>query len=302
MSNVINHGVSALDSPEFVAKFRSALLETFAILIDYLETNNYKWWVAYGTCIGAVRHHGLIPWDDDIDIWMPRTDYERFLKNRDKLSKDYNVLSLYDEGYAYSFAKFFSKKNTIWEAEQFPYAIGAFIDIFPLDLVEAPKAEKIAADYYPKLRKYVMGRDVLNMSAVKNYLNRRQYKALAYAFYSKFASFIFHNKNKNTFDKAHIQLISNQKGDVYADIFSTKAMYYKSQLFKGFEYMPFDGLMVRVPSGYDELLRSYYGDYMQLPPENQRVARHQFSYVNLNEGLTLQDIKKRVRNGERCVY
>ena len=82
---------------EFEKKYKQILFKTFKHLVDYLESNNYKWFAGYGTCLGAVRHKGIIPWDDDIDIVMPRNDYDRFL-NSYQDNNEYYTISLDEKG------------------------------------------------------------------------------------------------------------------------------------------------------------------------------------------------------------
>lgn len=95
---------------------KNKLNEVFQFTIDFLNSYNLNWCVAYGTAIGAVRHHGIIPWDDDIDIFMPREDYNKFMSLRGELyDTHYRIIAMGDDNYWLPFAKLFDSNTTIWE-------------------------------------------------------------------------------------------------------------------------------------------------------------------------------------------
>lgn len=119
------------------------LLPVFRAFVDFCNRNQLTYYAAYGTVIGAVRHKGFIPWDDDIDVWMPRRDYERFLSLRDKLiSTHYEIIDIEDKGYYLYFAKFCDRRSTIIEREG-QSIMGLYIDVFPLDYYDDKGGETI---------------------------------------------------------------------------------------------------------------------------------------------------------------
>ena len=94
-----------------------------------------RYYAAYGTALGAVRHRGIIPWDDDIDVWMPCEDYERFLSLRNQLTATpYEILDIQNKGYYLYFAKFCDKNTTLIEREGEP-----IIGLYPLDNYDPSK-------------------------------------------------------------------------------------------------------------------------------------------------------------------
>ena len=108
-------------------KYRAALLRTMKDFIEFCDKTGLEWYLAFGSAIGAERHNGMIPWDDDMDVYMPRKDYERFLSMAGKvnglvpgLEGQYDIFSTRTgtEGYPVAIAKFTDMNSSIWEQER----------------------------------------------------------------------------------------------------------------------------------------------------------------------------------------
>ena len=100
------------------------------------QENQMRYSIAYGTLLGAVRHKGFIPWDDDVDVVMPREDYEKLLSIKYK-TKKYEVKSYrYSEDYYYEFSKMIDRDTLVLEKYRCDANMGIFIDIFPMDYLE----------------------------------------------------------------------------------------------------------------------------------------------------------------------
>ena len=124
-----------VDKNLFLNKYKSKVLEVLKYTIKFCEKNNLKYYLADGSALGCVRHKGYIPWDDDIDIYMPRKDYNRLISLKEKVSLDgYTVKSLKDKNYYLTFAKIYDSNTTVWEFKDCPDILGVYVDIFPLDL------------------------------------------------------------------------------------------------------------------------------------------------------------------------
>lgn len=121
-------------------------LDILSVVADFCEKNGLRYWLYYGTLIGAIRHNGYIPWDDDIDIIMPRPDYEKFLKSFNQTSgSKYQVIEdRITPGYHTTFAKVHNPKTIIESEFSNEMAFGVFIDIFPFDGVKDAKQSKCA--------------------------------------------------------------------------------------------------------------------------------------------------------------
>ena len=109
------------------------LLRVFKAFDAFCSENDIQYFAWCGTLIGAIRHGGFIPWDDDIDVAMKRDDYDRFINLRGKVEKGFRIASYQDGESPYPFAKFCTTEGTIWEYPHFSFIIGPWIDVFPLD-------------------------------------------------------------------------------------------------------------------------------------------------------------------------
>ena len=101
--------------------FKNKLLETFKAFIEFCNEHGIKYYACGGTLIGAVRHQGLIPWDDDIDVWMMPDDFKKFCSCRGKIQGHYDIMDGRDDNYwLLSVAKFVDVDTTLWEEEEYP--------------------------------------------------------------------------------------------------------------------------------------------------------------------------------------
>ena len=114
-------------------EIQKMLLQVFKHFTTFCKENKIQYYAAYGTIIGAVRHNGFIPWDDDIDVFMKRKDYDYFVSLRNQVKKPYKIATYLDGESPYPFAKFYTTEGTIWEYAHFPFITGPWIDVFPLD-------------------------------------------------------------------------------------------------------------------------------------------------------------------------
>ena len=123
-------------------RYKALLLQTLKAFDDFCKENDIHYCAAGGTMIGAVRHQGFIPWDDDIDVYMKRTDYDRFISLRNLLdNSDYEIIDPNINGYYCAHTKFSHRYSTIWEFQGIPFVYGAFVDIFVLDYEDGLREE-----------------------------------------------------------------------------------------------------------------------------------------------------------------
>ncbi|MBE6244362.1 MAG: LicD family protein [Bacteroidales bacterium] len=286
---------------QFDIKLKDKLFNILAFTIDFFDKHNISWFACGGTMLGAVRHNDIIPWDDDIDLMMPRKDYDKLLSLKQEFSNsNYELVSINDNGYYLTSAKIFDKRTTIWEVQRYEYVIGAFVDIFPLDMTDLNIDDyKQQHAVYSKARtSYQMALSNFTISEMLWDFKNRHPNAFLTGVQSLFYS-------KRSLEKKHSALLKIERmfvdsGNRYtispSGAYGTRE-YFLSEWFNDFIMFPFRYLTVRVPVGYKDYLTVMYGDYLQMPPENKRISHHSQYYVNLSEALTINEVKLRIKKG-----
>ena len=123
------------------SELKTIELEILREVAAFCDAHGVRYYLACGTALGAVRHDGFIPWDDDIDLALPRPDYERFLSLF--RSEKHTVLdSRFDDRYPYAFAKVSDNATCLVENIEQPFPMGVYIDLFPIDGLPANEAER----------------------------------------------------------------------------------------------------------------------------------------------------------------
>lgn len=249
----------------------------FDILVKFDELckeHNLRYYIAYGTLIGAVRHKGFIPWDDDIDVVMPRPDYEKLCDlYRNKLvGEHYRLIDSESKDYIYAFAKFFDTNTHIDEQWMITNILGVYIDIFPLDGLPSNEKQRIAL-----VKKTLRYHYYLLLTSRKNKSRKNMIKtALSYIAYYPMATLGYKRWIKK------IENLITQIGYEESQLVGNLAIdtYIKKQCFdrKWFEEavdLQFEGRFFPAPKGYDLFLKKIYGNYMELPPKEQRIKKHE---------------------------
>lgn len=272
------------------------LLRTFKVFAQFCKDNNLNYYASFGTCLGAVRHHGFIPWDDDIDVFMMRADYERMISIRDQFADTiYRITDIRDEGHPYTFAKFYSIDCTIWELRQFPFIIGPWIDIFPVD--EWDNTEKVANLYNEvhyalwKYRKALSVQswgeiwyDISHMNGLNGFI-----KLVKKCFYSPFKRRYFNDA------MSLLEQTKMIKGEYVKDWNLPQKYVFEKSWFDKIIELPFEDTVISCPIKYDEYLTYQYGDYMTPPPPEKRIGGHHCFYINLNEKKTQKQILSEIK-------
>ncbi len=258
-------------------------LEILKTFIDICTKLKLRWFAQGGTVLGAVRHQGFIPWDDDIDVAMPRKDYEIFLKEAPDYLPAHLFLQTYktDPGYLRAFAKIRNSNTTFIETacKNIDMNHGIYIDVFPLDGYSNStisdityKFKKIVYDskidegfYYPTPP--VITRKNKCIRPIANILNR--HRSLSEAVELK-------DKLVQRFDYDKCETVGNLLGAWFYREIVPKSFYGEGVTHS------FENIDIIIPSQYDLYLSHMYGDYMKLPSEKEQVTHHPCEVIDLH--------------------
>ncbi len=258
------------------------LVESFVWLTDYLEKNGLRYYMVCGTMLGAVRHKGFIPWDDDIDIGMPRRDYEKFLELM-KDPVDHYVVESYKTGnkdFYYASAKFYDLNTTMVENKIGMTKRGLYIDIFSLDGIGNTIEESYAN--YKKIDRLHM---LYAMKTTKPHKGRAWWKNVA-----SFVGYIL-PVNVHKLIKKLDNLCAEHDFDEYKYVGHLKSSAREKEILDKSIYgeptlYEFEGIKAYGPEKYDEYLTSLFGDWQKLPPIEKQVSNHEFVYLDINKPFT----------------
>ncbi|MBR1625744.1 MAG: LicD family protein [Bacteroidales bacterium] len=279
-----------------LSPMQEKLLAMFKDTVSFFEQYNLRYFVCGGTLLGTVRHHGFIPWDDDIDVYMYREDYERLFTLNDEIErKGYYIQSLSEDGYYLSFAKIVDKSSTIWEKERFEHLTGVYIDVFPID--------RFSYDDNAMVRNQIKARKLFRRYQTTISKNATK-RMLKYLCQFRFVTFwiALRSKFSDTAKKQYLQMFldfeksfTDNKGDKCVSLTTAKGCIFRCEWFDKMTDGIFETLDIKIPSGWHEYLTLLYGDYMTPPPKEKQVSVHHSIYVNLCERISLQEVKKRLK-------
>ncbi len=263
-----------------IQEIQAVSLEILHTIAGICDEQHLRYVLIYGTLIGAIRHNNYIPWDDDVDIMMPRPDYDKLLAYLKMHIKEYTNLRVFNREecseYPYMITRISDDRYTIKMANEKPYGMGIFIDIYPYDGLGKTKDEAVyyglKGDRLSSLC-YQATREHFAIETTTSTF-RKIIKYPVYLVAKLIGKDFFQNKLEKLarvkdYDSSEyigcvIWLSGGEK-----DIFPRK-------WFDETIMMQFDKYKFRIPKHYDEVLRHEYGDYTKLPPEKDRIGHHFF--------------------------
>ncbi|MDT3366475.1 MAG: LicD family protein [Bacteroidota bacterium] len=261
--------------PVPLAQYQKLLAETAKAFDDLCRRHGIRYYAAYGTALGAVRHGGFIPWDDDMDVYLLRGDYDRLLTLGDDpaLQGRYGFARPGDRDYPLPYAKFCNIRTSVVEDPRWPAVLGVFIDLFPLD--RAPE-------------------DPVRIHRLQNRASRR-FAAYRRGFQHHPDGFSFHclldllyfRPLKGAFYRSWLRIsrrLSALEGPnltTYTRRDAEDREVLPAAWFEKAVDLPFEDGRVMAMEPVEEYLRFIYGDWQQLPPPEKRFSTHKISYLDL---------------------
>lgn len=243
-------------------------LDILSEVDGFCKKNGVHYSLAYGTLLGAVRHKGFIPWDDDIDIWMPRKDYEYFMKNFH--NERYYVVCEYKE-IPLPYGKVCDRATQLIENANYSFSPGVFIDVFPVDYLplnvsRLKKTKKeICQLYRLKFAKEI------KLRASRNFI-----KNTILGVFKVMATVIGYKRILKRLYKL-MTTIGIEDAEYMTDYNEyEKDVIFPLNSFSSLIELTFENKMFSCVSCYDAVLRYSYGDYLVLPPEDKRVTHHSY--------------------------
>ena len=258
-------------------EYKERLLLLMDSIDSFCRKHNLQYYMLGGTMLGAVRHHGIIPWDDDIDIGMKRSDYEYFCKEyKDETRRNYQAISLYtSKDYYLPAAKVIDTDISVYEFLNQAIEIGAYVDVFPLDYVK--QNANGTFDYFEKGK---IIRQIESLKRMKIMKGRSPWKNLLILLGHLVCPCSVHSI-VSKYEKKAIKYSQEEKTDWLANLHGAwkEKEIVRSELFESVCEYEFDGRKLYGIKDYDSYLKHLYGDYMQLPPEEKRITHHNYQAV-----------------------
>ena len=269
---------------EMLRRVQMVQLEIAKEIRRVCEENDIRYFLACGTFLGAVRHGGFIPWDDDLDLGMMRSDYEKFCRIApEKLKPEYCLQTWYtEEHYGLPFGKVL-KRNTIYLENKKTRKLkenGFYVDIFPYDYVPEDSAarkqlaEQLLSIYRVKLMKSRYQPWMENDRIIWK-------KRIGYLYYQLKSLFVGRKELARDYDTL---AVATHESELVCEQGALASPYYFTRsCVEDLADYSFEGEIFKGPRDYDAYLSVLYGDYMTLPPEDQRENRHQIVEIDFGE-------------------
>lgn len=260
-------------------EIRRIQLDMLDALDVFCTENGLRYYLSGGSLLGAIRHQGFIPWDDDIDINIPRPDFEKLLQlTEGKLSEHLLLVTPQNNSHHLAFSRLYDTRTVLYSSspldKDYGYHIHVFIDIFPIEGL--PESNFKLKCLYQKTF-FLM--TMANIAYFTKNSAKTKSKALIKLLVTPLAKAIPYQK-WNHWANCAAQQYDYEDCD-YIGVVSTRAAHRMRERIAKQHYepiirIPFEDREYNAPKNYDTYLRNLYGDYMIMPPEEKRHSGHSF--------------------------
>lgn len=262
--------MSVIEGNSTIKKVQYQILKGLIEIKRICNKHNLRFYLVGGSALGAIRHKGFIPWDDDADIGMPREDYNKFLSVCEtELDSDFFLqTTISDKGYYLPYAKLRveNTKYILKSSQRFNMHHGIFIDIFPLDSISnnclKRFRQKYVVDFFTKVRNTKIFNP--NKGTLKYYLR----KGLSSVFSIGLINRIINHEIRIA-EKENTTSMGNLLG-----LYGFDKEVYLKKVFGEPYYVEFEKEYFPIPQEYEVFLNQVYGDFMELPPKEERLSHN----------------------------
>lgn len=244
------------------------------------DEQNIRYYLYGGSLLGAVRHKGFIPWDDDIDIVMPRPDYNRFLSYMKTHAEELRPLKLFNvqenEEYPYMISRVSNDDYYLEMENEEPYGMGIFIDVYPWDGVG--QTEEEMTDRKNKAARYS---SLCYLSTRKKCIKentKKKIKLIIKPIAFRFAKIVGKKAFMRKLDQMAMKYDYDQSKYVGCLVWGCDGPrgIFPIEWMEPYTKLQFEDASFRAPKEYDKALTKLYHDYMKLPPEEDRIPHHYY--------------------------
>ena len=269
-------------------KIQLGILQEFIRICEILQLNYY---LVCGSCLGAVKYKGFIPWDDDVDVALVRDDYEKFLLEAPKLLPDHLFLQNYksDKQVPFLYSKIRDSRTTFIEKsmEKLKIHHGVYIDVFPLD-------------GYPDKGKRVfeMKKNTYKLQTLCAYESKVKPTTAVFLKAERLLGYHLRTHRTNRRLEKLLKKNSTDRSELWCNFGNWQGQLeyaHKSQYGAGIA-AKFEGIEVRIPEKYDEYLTQKYGDWRAELPDDQKAGHHYAAIVDITRPYT--EYVKKPANGK----